>query len=88
MLFLCGAVVLHIGMNPPYLPALAIMAGANMAVAGLMWIIADAKGTEKAGGIPADNSQEEELVTAEIESPHTLETVDEPSRLLPPKHYG
>jgi hypothetical protein len=59
MLFLCGAVVLHIGMNPPYLPALAIMAGANMAVAGLMWIIADAKETEKAKASLTDNSQEE-----------------------------
>jgi hypothetical protein len=80
--------VLHIGMNPPYLPALAIMAGANMAIAGLMWIIADAKEIEKEGGIPTDNSQEEEWVTAETISPHTSEIVVEPSRLPSPEHYG
>ena len=82
--------MLHLGMNPPYLPALAIMAGADMTVAGLMWLIADAKG--KGSGIevafPDDRYQEAELGPAETEYPHTLETFDELIRLQPPGHPG
>jgi hypothetical protein len=76
-------------MNPPYLPALAIMAGANMAVAGLMWIIADAKETEKAeASRDGSNQVTEWKVAAEIKSPHTLETFVEPARLPTPEHFG